>query len=91
MTTYSRAPWAIYTFTGSYSPSLKYFTARVFYLNRADTVASLMWSAINGGCWMVEILNVQGEWIFRSLFPTYRDAYYEIANLDPVLLCEDGW
>jgi hypothetical protein len=78
-------------FGDTYHPSFRRFTARVFYCHRADTVASLMWSAINGGCWIVEVMNDRGEWIFRTLHPTYRDAHDEIANLDPDLLCEDGW
>jgi hypothetical protein len=67
-----------------------YFVERVFYLDRVDMIASLCWCAINGGCWFVETMNDIGVWTFRVLHPTYGDAYHEIANLDPMLLCEEG-
>lgn len=66
-----------------------YFTQRVYYGQQTDTMVSLAFVGVNGGCWVKEVLTPNGAWAHTDVHETFAEAYASIHYMWPVLLCEE--
>ena len=70
---------------------MKYFTDRIFYLDKDGALAHIAY--LTSGNWVLSLLEEQTgwEWTFEGAYPTYEVALSHIGYREPVTLLQEEW